>query len=175
MNSLNAIEPIPLTNDTDFATDTQYVYSYGNVVIGADSKTFVALNSVYEKDYRQAYYGREDIGAIPDADAQSFEVFDSSYFSSSTDINVETQYGWRQDYAKDKSYVYYSGLRIAGADPQTFELLSIYYAKDSRTVFFLNRPLATADPASFVVTQKNNGTYEAHDKYHQYFADKIVQ
>jgi hypothetical protein len=156
-----------------FATDTEYVYSYGNIVPGADPKTFVLLNSVYEKDKYYAYFGREDISLIPGADPQSFVVFDSELATTSTDLESAALYGWMQDYAKNNNHVYYAGEVIPSADPSTFTLLPLYYAKDKNNTYFLGTIVAGADLESFSAVE-GNASYFAIDKNHEYCGADVV-
>lgn len=83
------------TDGTAFATDGMRVYSgwsLGNPVLaGADPATFVPIRQQYQISY-----------------AQNSGRYGQSFTSYST------------EFAKDKSYVWYTGKLIPGADPSTF-------------------------------------------------------
>lgn len=128
---------------------------------------------MYEKDAVHAYYGGESISPIIGADAGSFDVFDRRYQPGSNDINELASYTWAQDYAYDKTNVYYRGQKITGADPSTFKLLGLYYAEDASHVFFLNTVVSGADLQSFNVVVGNR-LYDAQDKNSKYCNGTVV-
>jgi len=86
------------------------------------------------------------------------------------------------DYAKDKSQVYYRGHRLDNVNPNTFELIKSDYAKDDKFIYFKSKKLEQADYASFrMITEPKLDKYNAEDvnNYYRYarkseFPKKII-
>jgi len=60
----------------------------------------------------------------------------------------------KDEYSKDKNYVYFRYTRVKGADPATFKVLEWGYSKDKSHVYFdyySGNTIKNADPGSFVV------------------------
>lgn len=54
-------------------------------------------------------------------------------------------------YARDADHVYLEGVRIAGARPDSWSMVSRLYSRDAKSVFYLTRKLEDVDLASFEV------------------------
>jgi hypothetical protein len=143
------------------AKDKNHVYSQGQVIPG-DPATFTILNQSYNEDASHVYMGTTTVSSSP------------STFWGDPDGN----------FAEDGNTIYYSGTPIAGVDAATFSVQRTYpyfYGIDSKNVYYIGYQspliLTGADPASFVVIDDSNDQikYEAMDKNHFYYDDKIVK
>lgn len=87
-------------------------------------------------------------------------------------INGENYIG----YYKDKDNVYYSHVKIEGADPVTFQSISSDYGKDKDNVYFEGGKINGADPGTFAeIVSKNDGfTGYYMDKNNIYSKGKIL-
>jgi hypothetical protein len=90
----------------------------------SDSGYYVRGDEVY---YHSGFPNEPYI--IPDADADSFVIIDTSY-------------------AKDATIVYFDGRPIPGADPSSFELLESTFSRDDQHVY-VSGELFSDDPAGF--------------------------
>ncbi|MFC1749012.1 DKNYY domain-containing protein [Pseudomonadota bacterium] len=87
-----------------YSKDNKYVYHLKRKVIGADYKSFKAINSCHAKDKESGYYWEEKIEG---SHGPSFEYVGAQGW----DTNVDGIWG-SYEYAKDKNYVYRDGKRI---------------------------------------------------------------
>jgi hypothetical protein len=79
-------------------------------------------------------------------------------------------------YAQDRSHVYYSGGRISGADPQSFEVFhddvaGDMYARDHNHVFFAGKMVPGADAPSFKLFPAE---YYAADRSNVFYQKEII-
>lgn len=148
---------IPAGEESCFAKDKNYVYSYCNerrsmnVLPGADPTTFTYLDRSFQKDKNHVYYYLNNASAIhviPDADPATFHVFEE----------VDSDSVFATGYEKDKNAVYHWEDKILGADPATFSVSD---------TFCVTSTYDNGTPAS----EEHYG----QDKNHQYCAGKIVQ
>lgn len=122
---------------------------YWYVVEEADAGTFEVLNLRYARDRKQAYYitGKTIRTKSPDA----FEIV--------SEIRLNYRDGTRDTLhnasmiARDREAVYFYGVRLKNARPESFRVLGHGYATDGKTVWFLeqNKVITGADAASFTV------------------------
>ncbi|MEJ7588759.1 MAG: DKNYY domain-containing protein [Ferruginibacter sp.] len=123
--------------DPYFAKDDVHAYLHGKRIAGSNGKTFELTNRNYAKDTTHIYYygftsdGQHTIAILP-CDKQSFEIIDDRY-------------------SKDKSKVFFLGFTLNDADGPSFSILSSGYAKDKLAVFFQSRKIAGAEPETFEV------------------------
>jgi hypothetical protein len=82
-------------------------------------------------------------------------------------------------YAKKPDGAYYDGVKIQGADVETFETLEGAYARDKQHVYALRVPIPNADPATFerVVTSAPSppGSQYWRDKHGIYLDGKLIE
>lgn len=78
-------------------------------------------------------------------------------------------------YGKDKNYIYYSSLKVNGADVESFEVFDKFssYAKDKNNIYIWSRILTWADVETFELI--DTYTSKAQDKNHRYENGKIVE
>lgn len=74
-------------------------------------------------------------------------------------------------FATDGSSVFCDGVRITGAEPDSFKSLSSDYSVDSRYCYFRSKRIAQADPASFEILGEKDDwhlhlSYDASSLYH---------
>jgi hypothetical protein len=136
--SSGTVAPIPRVDLATFANvgygyarDKNHVYRFGNIIDGADPRTFsflgfsgiqgVSGDGLYTMDSGHVFY---DGVELAEADPKTFALI----FDGMGDVT---------GYAKNKNYVYnaYEGFAIEGADPRTFAVLSRWYAKDKFNVY----------------------------------------
>jgi len=102
------------------------------LIPGADPITFTPLIYPYSRDSKSVFCWTE---LIPLADASTFEVLEGK------------RSGIDSYYSRDKSGIYYCGLNVEGADPDTFvtavpsngELL--YDAQDKNQKYYQGEPI----------------------------------
>ena len=161
----------------------------GQLVPGADPKTFVALNKIYGKDVKHVYailrYEPETIPQeLPDADPNTFQYVGGGYSKDASNV-----YWWYHQvlgadpkslvlvdeyavYAKDDHQIYIGQYPIhLSFDVKTFVHLSSGYFKDSKNVYWGENDgigiMKDADSATFSLIS-GRGTYDAQDKNHKY-------
>jgi len=133
----------------------------------ANYNSFVNLNYGYSKDDTNIFYSGL---IIPNVDYDGFSVIriedgfpkitdefllsfseskkqpkmriSSSMFKYQLILTLEY-------YAKDKYNVYYGINTINGADPETFQLLSILYSIDKNSCYYSGNPIIYSDPETF--------------------------
>ena len=85
-----------------------------------------------------------------------YKSFDEAAGVRIKDINADNatfQILKNDNYAKDKSYVYYNGVIIENANPKYFSVLDNGYSKDGNNVFFQNETLIDSNPQSFQILE----------------------
>ncbi len=190
-----------LDSDEEYWVDNQKIYLGGKAIPGADPAQFKRVPdawgspSAYALSGTTLYYDAERIGEVnpneisiitpflakdrqhiyylekiilPMADAPSFVLLPDT-----------------DGYARDRAAVYdLIGERsapIAGADPQTMEVLNRGYLKDARHIYHREsyeptQILHDVDYDSFVVTDWDDETQsEARDRYALYMNGKVVK
>lgn len=146
----------------NYGCDRRRVYSSRWLVKGADSNTYRQITPYFAVDERSVFYFNR---AIPEADPQTFEAFDSAFWSTA-DVEAAALQGGRNFWAKDAHRVYHQDRVVAGADPKTAVPVGDLI-KDERHVYrFLGRPVKVADTASFEAI--GCGVFYFRDKKHIY-------
>lgn len=80
--------------------------------------------------------------------------------------------GWA--YAKNRSWVYYCGKVVEGADPESFESLNFRYAKDRSRVYYDGKVVKGANHKTFEVVEIDKNSSYGKDKSHIFFGGKIT-
>ncbi|MES0490184.1 MAG: DKNYY domain-containing protein [Leptospirales bacterium] len=129
-------ESFYVLNRTLFARDKKAIYRGRKSFDGPDLESFIALNDDYAKDKNRVYYYYEWENDFKLADLQTFQVAENS-----------------NEYAFDKRNVYYHGLQIDDADPDSFSLFtqSTNFARDNTSVFYRGRKIYYANTADFQI------------------------
>lgn len=123
------------------AKDRNNIYYHGNIVEGADPKSFELIpNTDFAKDNENLFFNNK---MIKNSDPKTFELLD------------------HESYAKDRNNIYHNGSIIEGADIKSFEFIKIadpktfklveqgLYVKDINNVYFRRSIIENADPKSF--------------------------
>ena len=107
----------------NYLKDVDHVYYYGNVLEGADAKSFQYVNALidYGKDDNFVYYSDS---MIEDADPKTFQIIGDFF-------------------AKDKNNVYFSEELIKDADPRSFVHVYADIAKDKNNFYLGEKVLST--------------------------------
>lgn len=140
----------------DYAKDSKKVYFNGDIVNGADPKTFERIKvdprlvqDYYSKDATNIFQGTSRLDI---SDVNSFQLFPGQYYKDSTAVYhkekkiigavsesfkvVGRDYTW---FGLDQANVYYLGNALPGADPGSFEILTLAsdkkFAKDKNSTF----------------------------------------
>lgn len=165
---------IDVTSDTGFERNGASVCYYGRPLEKVDADTFEVLNINYARDINHIYHA----DSIVACDYHSFialnycvskdksQVFSGSIPFSRADV-LSFRLAGKSDsthYFKDKFRVFCSTTELAGADPDTFEVLNEYYAKDASYVFRFSDRQDHLDAHSFELIddeycQDKNGIY----------------
>jgi hypothetical protein len=139
------------------------VYLSGNLIPGADPKTFESIPGAgygYYRDQNHVYLYEK---VIPEANPASFR---SSLETAPYPV-----------YSQDDKHVYVSGNLVPEADVKTFEVLGQgTYGRDSQHVFYRGKIIEGADPQSFEVTagDDDDSPTDAKDKNQVYRLGKAV-
>lgn len=114
-------------------------YDKKRIIKGADPKTFEVLNKHYTKDKNNFYicsWTGPDLfristkcEKIKNVDRESFEVIDNDPYDNKYSYN----------YAKDKNHVYFYGMIIENADPQSFQIINNKYIIDKNRLYYEDR------------------------------------
>ena len=125
---------------------------------------------------------------LPDADIPTFEVFpDTVSRTGSTSAGYFIRGGALfGNYAKDKNHVYFHASIIAGADPDTFLLLTdsanhiTGYARDKSHIYVDDNVLSGVDQGTFTLVEDSHGALAggylgwAKDANHVYNGIQVV-
>jgi hypothetical protein len=186
-----------------FAKDEKNCYCFGRRLVGAEPKTFRALNFNYFTDGRFVWTIG---GKLPDADAETFVVCDSGSYSFGTATRLP--YGYGKDtqrvyfydfdgkpnlvrkataktfislcdghFGKDENFVFCGHATIPKAKVVHWRKIGGNYSKDDSRVFYFNRMMGCADFESFRVIPSRPTRASlnfARDKNHFYWNDKII-
>lgn len=116
------------------------VYLHGDLIPGADPKTFEVIQdsrSGYYRDQNHVYFYEK---AIPEANPATFH-------------RASPETALYHVYWLDDKHVYTGGKLIPEADAKTFEALGEgAYGRDSKNVFYRGKIIEGADPQSFEIT-----------------------
>jgi hypothetical protein len=182
-----------------WARDKTRIYTYGRPVRGADLETFEVLNALYARDRNRAYYLS---GPIKEANAATFRVLDVGWFDSVWPGIVSVQGYATDDaqvfhhvltigkprlvkgadvgtfrvvglgYAVDKARVYYEGVPLLLANPESFRTLGHYYSTDGKRVYYANTLVLGAEADSFQVGPADQ--LHGFDEKHKYDRHEVV-
>lgn len=146
--------------DHTYARDRHYVYINGELLAGADARTFELLERPgFSKDRERVYQHDDPISTDPgnfrflasDLADDSAHVYWTDGSVLSTDprnfviLSDEDHYL----FAKDSSAVFVNGNTIAGATPTTFEVLDGAYSRDRESVFYFDARIDGAEASTF--------------------------
>lgn len=134
----------------------------------ADAKSFVVLDEGvfvnewglhsyqgYARDCNHVYYYVDTIGKpriVKGADLTSFRVLKFCF-------------------AADESLVYYEGVPLKKAKPDSIKILGRMYAKDERHVYYGSTLIKHADPTSFEIIDESEML--SRDSQNEYERDEI--
>jgi hypothetical protein len=186
-----------------FAKDERNCYCFGRRLVGANPKTFRALNFTYFTD---GCFVWTVGGKLPDAEAKTFVVCDSGSYTLPS--NIRAPYGYGKDaqrvyyynfdgktnwvrkanamtfmslddghFGKDENFVFCGHASIPKAKVAHWRKIGGDYSKDDSRVFYFNRIMGCADFESFRVIPSQPTSVHfnfARDKDHFYWNDKII-
>jgi hypothetical protein len=178
------VEMIPCVHDSGYAVDRSHAYWDGNIIPGADPRTFSYLHFGYSRDANHVYYRA---AILRGADIRTFSQIDHLYFKDATHVYLNgaaipdadpttfsllgtTWWWWGGALARDARHVFFGAAPVPEASPKDTVDLSDSYWMSNQTIFFENKPLKQADVASFHVAPKDERAFWAEDKDH-YFWD----
>lgn len=164
-DQFSGFEGIGLRGWTYSIRDEQYfVYFYGKRLPDVDRDSFTPLSEFFAKDKHHIF--EKDQAILPDADAESFELFEDHSFGS------------------DKNRIYYLAhtqpFSIKDIDKESFEILGWNYLGDKNHIYLIHQyksieKLDQIDVASFEVTAYDELTRShARDKNHFYYDGEVV-
>ncbi|MCK5319948.1 DKNYY domain-containing protein [Candidatus Parcubacteria bacterium] len=148
-----------------FCLDDNYVYYQGKIQKNSDSQTFEIIynnSSNYYRDKNNVYY----------LDNKTLElkiITDQEPYSFSHLLNMKKQ-SQDYNYIKNNQHVYYRGLKIEDADPETFLIMTdiidgkgccVYmndcpYGKDKENIYFRGENINALNINNFDCTQTQN-------------------
>jgi len=149
-----------------YEVDRDRVYFGGEMVIHADTRSFVDLGFGYAKDRHHVYMNGRVLEYV---DPSSFRLKESRprHGHANTGRDIQEPY---KGYHKTSFSVYYGDKKIDAVSSQFVEL-DYGYAKDSFSVFFLGEKIKGATCSSFEVL---GGGY-AKDAFSVYYYGEKVE
>ena len=99
-----------------YARDCNNVYHNGEILTGADSQSFVCMGE-YAKDVYKVYYWGKELKGI---DVSSFVVLDRTLYTKDV---YGVYYNVKGVYDSAGFVIYYTAIKVEGADSLTFELI----------------------------------------------------
>jgi len=178
-----------------YATDAQHVYIRGYST-PLDPRNLSIIGQCYAKDRRYVFYhnGSDESDRVNGASPESFTTLGSAYDCEWAEDNEHVYFGrtlvQRADpktfvacnsrFGKDAAHVYLMEQVVADADPKTFTGYQeqVWFGKDKYHVFTSTRPIPGADPNTFTISEgqtKSGQYFNAKDKKHKYFYNKVVE
>lgn len=153
------------------------VFSYGQMIEGADPLNFSLIGGGYAMDNRYIYYYYDEKtprNVTPTILPQNEYLkhgeqvlYQGKVISTQADhfkvINDE--------YAKDLLHVYSNGNIVEDMDPSSFKVLSPYFRKDKNQAYYFNYPIKKSDPASFKILNDSI----SKDQQHLYYESSVIQ
>ena len=120
---------------SDYARDKNNIW-FVSEIKKVDTATWVILDSSYNKDKRNVYYGNRTLNK---ANPKTFKVIRSQ------------SPGWGAD---DRA-VYSEWFELEASDPKTFEFIQGPFSKDKGNVYYNQNRLESADPKTFMIIAGN--------------------
>lgn len=155
--------------------DKNNVYIYGILDQSLDAATLEAIEGM---DYFFQYFFKDKNHVY---DARVYQDKNIQYQVTSYDPTTFEIFEGVYGYSKDKNGVYYEDKKVAGADSDTFQVLTVpklsagkadhatySYSKDAEKVYYLGQIVPDADPKTFVPVD-TGGTYT-----HYYGTDAVT-
>ena len=129
-----------------YAKDGNYVYLKGQIIKGANPKSFELMNMKwrYGKDDQAIYLRWEKLSE----DLENFKMLD-------------------ENVSLDGNQVYYWGDTLEQADPHTFEVLGNYYYRDKNLVYWKRGVVQGANPMSFELVKGDKQLGKDGDKLYR--------
>jgi len=178
---------IPCVHDSGYAVDALHAYWHGEIISGANPKTFSYLQFDYSHDATHVYYRTVKVNG---ADPRTFASLDWQYFKDSAHVYLRgvpireadpatfslLSRNWYPEdkLARDRSHVFFGANVVYEADPKDTVDLSGPYWVSNQTVFCEGRPLGHAEAASFRIAPKDEEAFEAEDKAHYFLRNKTL-
>jgi hypothetical protein len=178
---------IPCGHDSGYAIDAFHAYWHGEVVAGADPKTFSYLQFDYSHDANHVYYRAANMSG---ADPRTFTSIYRRYFKDSAHVYLRgaairdadpatfsllSKSWYLEDrLARDKAHVFFGAEVVYGANPKDTADLTGPYWVSNRTIFCENRTLGRADADSFRIASKDEEAFEAEDRSHYFLRNQIL-
>lgn len=119
-------------------------YYHTTRIADADHQTFQVLSPHYAKDAKRVYHGdtyreSQDYFTTKKSRVTVLERADPATFRYIDD-----------EYARDRTNLYFEGVTFPVKDIETFELLDNGYARDRASGYYHQRPVPGSDGATFV-------------------------
>lgn len=178
---------IPCVHDSGYAVDGSHVYWHGQIISGADPRTFSYLQFDYSRDATHVYYRTVTVSS---ADPRTFTSIDWQYFKDSAHVYLRgmpirnadpatfslLSRNWYPEdkLARDTGHVFFGANVVYGADPKDAVDLSGPYWVSNKTIFCEGKPLKQADAMSFRIASKDEEAFEAEDGAHYYLRNQIL-
>jgi hypothetical protein len=173
-----------LNGNSTRARDKHHVYSSGNVIEGADPASFQLIGQGHIARDKNDYYAvnfEDNLGGQYPLH-MNLATFKLLIPAEPTGMNNDPWDNlWDQLWAHDDTKYVVGGKTYPIADPATFEVLRYGYAKDSKAAYFLDKVIAGADPQTFQIVSPDHaanwawsfGRY-AKDANHVYYKENVI-
>ncbi len=167
----------------NYAKDNNYVYYNNEILKEVDPQSFVVLDNNYVKDKNSVYYKNIKIDS---SDPKTFVIMKYGYskdknfaykegkviLSANGADFIEIKEISGRVYHKDKKNVYLKGVKIEGADPETFLVIDHEYSKDKKNAYYEGKNIGERDYKTFV---RLNWQDYTKDKNHVYFENEEIK
>jgi hypothetical protein len=173
-----------IVENDDLAYEGESVFFYGSKIEGVDSDTYLrtglntiksgkdALKQAITKDYPILLQE----GSCNDQYSKGGNtIYFRSYWIGYTKGDF---YCLGRGYAKDKEKVYFGGVALKGADPNSFTLLQNndhrlgnFYAKDANALYKGRKRTIVTDPDSFEILDH---VFQRDDSHIYYYGEPII-
>jgi hypothetical protein len=182
------LEAIPCVHDSGYAVDRFHAYWHGDVISGADPKTFSYLQFDYSRDATHVYYR---MATVSGADPRTFTYIYQRYFKDSARVYLRgaairdadpatfsllSKESWflENRLARDARHVFFGATAVSEASPTDAVDLGGPYWTSNRTIFREEKPLKQADASSFHVASKGEDAFWAEDKDHYFLSSQTL-
>lgn len=127
-----------------FATDGRSIFSTRGALKDVDPAAFVMLEQHLEPDVDGSFASAHAL--TPHKAIYVDELHAPRFFAPKLPVELRVL---AAHYATDGVAVYHDGVRIGGADPQSFRVLSPHHSADRKHCYFRSTRIDGADPATF--------------------------
>lgn len=167
--------------DSGYLISNNKVFCYGEVIEGADPKSFSYLHGVYAIDKKYLYHyvdvkipRRANPTLIPNANDAYLRHGEQVLYNGEVISSEANSFEIISDeYSIDAFHVYSHGGIVEGMLPDGFTVISPYYRKDKNQAYYFNMPILESDSATFKVLNDTVAKDHKNIYYNGHVVDNI--